>query len=150
MEQEFSKRKKYVANAKLEAFRLYDRASLELPLAIDIYKDNAVVHVFGYVAGTVLREVEKSIERLLPVKNFFYKNRTKSDLHLPQSDHKDLVIEEYGHKFSCNLSDYLDTGLFLDHRETRKWIAEESKGKTVLNTFAYTGSFSVYAVLSGR
>ncbi len=149
MEQEFSKRKKYVANAKLEAFRLYDRASLELPLAIDIYKDNAVVHVFGYVAGTVLREVEKSIERLLPVKNFFYKNRTKSDLHLPQSEHKDLVIEEYGHKFSCNLSDYLDTGLFLDHRETRKWIAEESKGKTVLNTFAYTGSFSVYAGAGG-
>lgn len=47
--------------------------------------------------------------------------------------------------FIVNLSDYLDTGLFLDHRITRQMIKEISKDKRVLNLFAYTGSFSVYA-----
>ncbi len=54
-------------------------------------------------------------------------------------------VEENGLKFLVNLSDYLDTGLFLDHRITRKMLMDESKGKKVLNLFAYTGSFSVYA-----
>ena len=48
-----------------------------------------------------------------------------------------------------NLSDYLDTGLFLDHRITRQMVKEQSSGKKVLNLFAYTGSFSVYAASGG-
>ena len=48
-------------------------------------------------------------------------------------------------KFLVNLTDYLDTGLFLDHRITRQMVREESKNKRVLNLFCYTGSFSVYA-----
>jgi 23S rRNA (cytosine1962-C5)-methyltransferase len=54
-----------------------------------------------------------------------------------------------GLKFIINLSDYLDTGLFLDHRLTRQMVSEKSKGKKVLNLFAYTGSFSVYAAAGG-
>lgn len=54
-------------------------------------------------------------------------------------------MEENGLKFIVNLSDYLDTGLFLDHRDTRKIVREKAAGKKVLNLFAYTGSFSVYA-----
>jgi 23S rRNA (cytosine1962-C5)-methyltransferase len=54
-------------------------------------------------------------------------------------------VEENGLKFIINLSDYLDTGLFLDHRLTRERIRKEAKDKKVLNLFAYTGSFSVYA-----
>jgi len=52
-------------------------------------------------------------------------------------------------KFIVNLSDYLDTGLFLDHRTTRQMVKEQSAGKKVLNLFAYTGSFSVYAAAGG-
>jgi 23S rRNA (cytosine1962-C5)-methyltransferase len=48
-----------------------------------------------------------------------------------------------------NLSDYLDTGLFLDHRITRQMVKDESKNKKMLNLFAYTGSFSVYAAAGG-
>ena len=48
-----------------------------------------------------------------------------------------------------NLSDYLDTGLFLDHRETRRLVREWSAGRRVANLFAYTGSFSVYAAAGG-
>lgn len=52
-------------------------------------------------------------------------------------------------KFKVNLSDYLDTGLFLDHRITRSMVRDEAKGKRVLNLFCYTASFSVYAAAGG-
>jgi 23S rRNA (cytosine1962-C5)-methyltransferase len=57
----------------------------------------------------------------------------------------EIIVKENDQKFIVNLSDYLDTGLFLDHRTTRQMVREQSDDKTVLNLFAYTGSFSVYA-----
>lgn len=59
------------------------------------------------------------------------------------------LIHEGGHAFWVNLSDYLDTGLFLDHREARALVGKMSAGKRVLNLFGYTGSFSVYAAGGG-
>jgi 23S rRNA (cytosine1962-C5)-methyltransferase len=56
-----------------------------------------------------------------------------------------FTVMENGLKFQVNLTDYLDTGLFLDHRPTRQMVREQSEGKRVLNLFCYTGSFSVYA-----
>ena len=61
----------------------------------------------------------------------------------------DFVITENGRKFWVNLDKYLDTGLFLDHRNTRKKVGETSAGKRFLNLFSYTGSFTVYAVTGG-
>ena len=58
-------------------------------------------------------------------------------------------VLEYGVQFWVNLTDYLDTGLFLDHRETRKYVASIASGKRVLNLFAYTCSFSVHAAIAG-
>lgn len=58
-------------------------------------------------------------------------------------------MQEGGLKFIVNLQDYLDTGLFLDHRITRNMVKEQASGKRVLNLFAYTGSFSVYAAAGG-
>ncbi|MCC7031084.1 MAG: class I SAM-dependent methyltransferase, partial [Chitinophagaceae bacterium] len=58
-----------------------------------------------------------------------------------------FTVNENGIQFLVNLSDYVDTGLFLDHRNTRKRVMSEAKGKHVLNLFAYTGSFSVYAAM---
>lgn len=156
----YKKRSEYIHKNHLEAFRLIDNGeSPAFPCAIDIYKDNAVVHVFGSTPVVKLREMEQTIHQLLNIKNFFYKNRTaqKSDVNIEaiQKDHihqacpKNIIIEEYGNIFECNLEDYLDTGIFLDHRETRKWIQQQSKNKIVLNTFAYTGSFSIYAANGG-
>jgi 23S rRNA (cytosine1962-C5)-methyltransferase len=59
------------------------------------------------------------------------------------------VVHENGVKFYVNMTDYLDTGLFLDHRPTRVMVREQCRGKDVLNLFAYTGSFSVYCALGG-
>lgn len=55
------------------------------------------------------------------------------------------LIQEYGQIFKINLSEYLDTGLFLDHRPLRAIVRSSASGKSVLNLFSYTGSFSVYA-----
>ena len=62
---------------------------------------------------------------------------------------QEFVVHEGGHRFLVNLADYLDTGLFLDHRETRALVQRLAHGKRVLNLFAYTGSFSVYAAAGG-
>ncbi len=59
------------------------------------------------------------------------------------------IVRECGLSFIVNLSDYLDTGLFLDHRPARSLVRAEAAGKRVLNLFCYTGSFSVYAAAGG-
>jgi 23S rRNA (cytosine1962-C5)-methyltransferase len=61
----------------------------------------------------------------------------------------EFIVEENGLKFIVNLNGYLDTGLFLDHRLTRERVRAEARDKRVLNLFAYTGSFSVYAAAGG-
>ena len=58
-----------------------------------------------------------------------------------------FYVNEYGAQLWVNLTDYLDTGLFLDHRLTRKMVGEMAKGKDFLNLFAYTGSATVHAAL---
>jgi 23S rRNA (cytosine1962-C5)-methyltransferase len=150
LEQNYKKRESYIKKNSLRAYRLYSQEKAFLPVNIDIYDHDAVVHVFRGIEKTIYAELEEALKRLLAIENFYYKDRTKERLALPSSGpRKEMVIEEYGHKFLINLSDYLDTGLFLDHRETRKWIAEKSKNKVILNTFAYTGSFSIYAAAAG-
>ncbi len=59
------------------------------------------------------------------------------------------LVQECGEIFKINLREYLDTGLFFDHRPLRKLVRASSKGKRVLNLFCYTGSFSVYAAAGG-
>lgn len=123
---------------------------MSLPLTVDIYQDNAVIHVLDRIEPATFKELEEALSKQLQVKDFFYKKSPKDTFDIPQSPaEKKLVLEEYGHKFLINLAEYLDTGLFLDHRETRKWIGSQSLNKVVLNTFAYTGSFSVYAAKGG-
>jgi 23S rRNA (cytosine1962-C5)-methyltransferase len=140
--------KPYLQKNNISAYRLLNSTRWR-PLTIDIYCDNAVIHVFEASALTVLDELEGVLREVVQIKDFFYKKNSKEDFVLPLSQPKKIVQEEYGHKFSVNLSDYLDTGLFLDHRETRHWIAGQSQNKVVLNTFAYSGSFTIYAASSG-
>ena len=60
-----------------------------------------------------------------------------------------FVVHEGGLKFQVNLSDYVDTGLFLDHRITRSMVRDAADGKRFLNLFGYTGAFTVYAAAGG-
>lgn len=139
----------YIHKNSLEAYRLFHAEYPPLPVAIDIYKDNAVIHLFSRVELETTLALESVLRTHFGIIDFFYKNRTKMDIELPQSSNKEITINEFGNKFHINLSDYLDTGLFLDHRETRRWIGQQSRNKTVLNTFAYSGSFSIYAARGG-
>src|SRR5205085_1241806 len=90
----------------------------------------------------------------LPVESIFMKIRQRKAGRLGQyekfAEQKiERIVPEGGLNFIINLTDYLDTGLFLDHRITRNMVREEAKGKRVLNLFCYTGSFSVYAAHGG-
>ena len=68
---------------------------------------------------------------------------------LAQTVDVDYYLPGCGHRFIVNLEAYLDTGLFLDHRITRRMVQERAAGKRFLNLFAYTGSFTVYAAAGG-
>lgn len=120
-----------------------------IPAAVDIYQDNAVIHIFSYTAPEILNDLEQALKTILQIDSFFYKDNSRDKLTIPPGPPKKIIQEEYGNRFWVNLSDYLDTGLFLDHRETRKWAAGQSRNKVVLNTFAYSGSFTVYAANAG-
>jgi 23S rRNA (guanine2445-N2)-methyltransferase / 23S rRNA (guanine2069-N7)-methyltransferase len=80
-----------------------------------------------------------------------YRRRQRGELQYERfgEEHRTLVVNEGGLRFEVNLSDYLDTGLFLDHRITRGMVREAASGKRFLNLFGYTGSFTVYAAAGG-
>lgn len=149
-------------------FRVYDHDLPEFPFCIELYGDKLYVSEYKRYHGLTEDEhddwMEKSLEVMtgvlnVPKENIFLKLRQRKPGRLGQyqkvsADQQDpaatgFVVEENGLKFIVNLGDYLDTGLFLDHRITRQMVREESAGKKVLNLFAYTGSFSVYAAAGG-
>jgi 23S rRNA G2069 N7-methylase RlmK/C1962 C5-methylase RlmI len=80
-----------------------------------------------------------------------FRDRQRGDDQYGRVDERGarFVVHEGGLKFVVNLSDYVDTGLFLDHRNTRQMVRERAAGKQMLNLFSYTGSFTVYAAAGG-
>lgn len=153
--------RKWGKRTKTDCFRIYDKEIAQYPLAIDYYSGRFCVH---YFACTRLGE-EPSIELVKEVNevlfsvfsimpdNIFWRTRKKNKETRQYEKIGDtfdfFVVHEYGAKFYINLVDYLDTGLFLDHRETRQLVAAACKGKRLLNLFSYTGSFNVHAALAG-
>lgn len=142
----------------LEAFRLYDWDIPEFPFFIDKYQDCFVISDKSRETDRDkknLLELQGAIESLFDIKksNLFIKERrkkSKEDQYQKLAvDQKLLTIREGDLKFKVNLSDYLDTGLFLDHRPLRSWLQKISRGSKVLNLFCYTGSLSVAAASAG-
>lgn len=147
----------------IQCYRVYDHDLPEFPFCIEFYGDN--IYIAEYKRRHSMTETEHDdwMEKCLDVvnevlvvskENIFLKLRQRKPGRLGQYQkygevQHEFVVEENGLKFIVNLSDYLDTGLFLDHRITRQMVREQSDGKKVLNLFAYTGSFSVYAAAGG-
>jgi len=143
----------------ITCYRLYDHDLPEFPFCIEIYEQNVYVAEYKRRHGMSEDEHDEWINRSMIVicdvlkvgeENIFLKLRQKKPGRLGQYQktaerRSEFVVEENGLKFIINLSDYLDTGLFLDHRVTRQKVRGEAKVKRVLNLFSYTGSFSVYA-----
>jgi 23S rRNA (cytosine1962-C5)-methyltransferase len=150
---------KQAKRLKLSCYRLYDHDLPEFPFCIEFYDDKLYIAEYKRRHGMTEEEhdqwMEKSIEIISETlsvnkKNFFLKLRQRKPGRLGQYQKVDevqheFIVTENALKFIVNLSDYLDTGLFLDHRITRQMISEQSNRKRVLNLFSYTGSFSVYA-----
>lgn len=153
--------RKWAQRTLTDCFRIYDRDIKEYPLAIDFYAGRFLIHFFSYdrdsddPTPTLKEEINQVLYSLfgaLPEQTFWRSRIKRSKVEQYEKiDEQEqfFTVLEYGIKFKVNLNDYLDTGLFLDHRETRKLIASLSKEKRVLNLFAYTCSFSVHAAYAG-
>jgi 23S rRNA (cytosine1962-C5)-methyltransferase len=154
---------KWAKRQGITCYRIYDMDMPEFPFCIDRYEDN--LHIAEYKANHRMTDEEHDewleacmaviSETLQTPRNQIYlKERRRLSRRTEQYEKvsiesKTAVVQEHGLKFKVNLTDYLDTGLFLDHRPLRQIFREESEGKHVLNLFAYTGAFSVYAAAGG-
>lgn len=154
---------KWAARQDLTAFRLYDLDVPEWPFAVDWYAGYA--HVMEYPRRRQLREggldeARAEVLRATCQVLALDEARVFTKTHQPQpwgrAQYQRLgtgaalvQVREHGLTFECNLGDYLDTGLFLDHRQTRARVGAEARDKRFLNLFSYTGSFTVHAAAGG-
>lgn len=153
--------RKWAKRTETNAFRIYDRDVKGYPFAIDYYDGLFCLQYFSpnpdidEPPQKLQNEVADILNALFKVdanKIFWRIRKRRQNMEQYEKlDHKKdfFIVMEHGLKFYVNLQDYLDTGLFLDHRETRHMVGAMSKGKRVLNLFAYTCSFSVHAAAGG-
>lgn len=169
--------RRWARREDVTAYRLYDRDIPEIPLALDWYRAPGCQGPAGQEAGKggaiSLALYDRPYEKdeaeeedwlvamargaceLLGVAeaDCFTKTRKRmrgsGQYERLGTAEAERIVREGGLSFIVNLSDYLDTGLFLDHRPLRARVHAESGGKRVLNLFAYTGAFSVHAAAGG-
>ncbi len=156
---------KWAKQQNISCYRLYDADLPEYAVAIDVYQGEKLwVNVQEYDPPKSI-EPHKAIARLaavlaeipkvlnIPKEQLFLKVRKKQKNTDQYEKHNELgnfhVVSEGGCQFWVNFEDYLDTGLFLDHRPMRLLIGEQAKGKRFLNLFAYTGTATVHAAMGG-
>ena len=146
----------------ITCYRLYDRDIPEIPLVVDRYEDRLHIAEYERPHDRSVSEHADWLDLMLKTAgevmdvhpaNIFMKYRDRqrgtSQYERRGSDGATFVVNEGGLKFKVNLSDYIDTGLFLDHRIARSMVRDDAAGRRFLNLFAYTGSFSVYAAAGG-
>lgn len=153
---------KWAKQQGIECYRLYDADLPEYNVAVDRYGSKVVVQEY---APPKTIDAQKARQRLfdvinatlavleLPSNQLVLKTRErqkgKNQYEKLAQKGELLLVTEFNAKLWVNLTDYLDTGLFLDHRIARRMLGEMSKGKDFLNLFAYTGTASVHAGLGG-
>jgi 23S rRNA (cytosine1962-C5)-methyltransferase len=147
----------------IHCFRFYDHDLPEFPFIIEQYENKlyvseyqrrhnmsdeahdawleASLQVVSEVTSIVVEDIYTKLRRRIVNRAVQYRKTAE--------EREEVVVEEGGLKFLVNLTDYLDTGLFLDHRLTRGMVREQCSEKRVMNLFCYTGSFSVYAAAGG-
>lgn len=153
---------KYAKRVETNAFRVYHRDIPEIPLTVDWYDKHLVIAEFSRPYEESEDEHEEALHALVdvasrtltvPKERVFLKVRKRlrgsSQYERVDKRRYEITVEERGLQFIVNLSDYIDTGLFLDHRDLRLYVARMATGKSVLNLFGYTGAFSVYCGAAG-
>jgi len=142
---------KWAKREDVSCWRVYDRDIPEVPVTLDTYDGTLVLNDFRIDPsdGTWLDELARAAQATLGAPDVFVKRRERG-LQYERLAERGVwrTVREGGHQFRVNLSDYIDTGLFLDHRLTRARVAAEP-ARSLLNLFAYTGAFSVYGAAAG-
>ena len=147
----------------VSCYRIYDHDLPEFPFCIERYEDMLYLAEYQRRHGMTEEEHESWLESCIPTiseiletpdERIYYRERRRKGGRQDQyeklaSEQEFFLAKEAGLSFRINLTDYLDTGLFLDHRITRGMVRDEAKDKRMLNLFCYTGSFSVYAAAGG-
>lgn len=142
--------------AQIECFRLYDWDSPEIRIVVDWYAGHLVVAEYERLQtmSEYLPQMAQAAALALnvPMENVHIKKRHTQVAEGPRyskldCEGKRLEVKEGEFKFLVNLTDFLDTGLFSDHRQTRNIIRKMVEGKDFLNLFAYTGAFTCAAAL---
>ncbi len=162
LKKNIKKLKSFLKKEDISCYRIYNADLPEYAAAIDIYNDYA--HVQEYMPPKTIDKT-KAFSRIqdilavipevmhIPPQNIFLKQRIKqkgANQYEKHSNERSMhQVSENGLQFLVNYTDYLDTGLFIDHRITRNMIRERAKGVDFLNLFAYTGSATVYAAAGG-
>ena len=155
--------KPWIKRDDIHCYRLYDRDIPEYSVAIDWYDGH--LHVAEYQApkaisaGTAATHLQEVLDTVQVVFNITDRSdialktrsrqRGRDQYQRIGREDKRIVVREGPAKVLVNLRDYLDTGLFLDHRPLRHWVGRESRGKHFLNLFSYTGVATVHAALGG-
>jgi 23S rRNA (guanine2445-N2)-methyltransferase / 23S rRNA (guanine2069-N7)-methyltransferase len=156
---------RWARRQEIGCYRLYDADLHEYNLAVDVYEsDKRYVHVQEYEAPDTI-DADKARQRLrhglaviplvleIPREQMFFKVRRRqkggSQYEKMDTSGEFHEVREGPCRFWVNFTDYLDTGLFLDHRNTRAMLGVLAKGKHFLNLFGYTGTASVHAALGG-
>jgi 23S rRNA (guanine2445-N2)-methyltransferase / 23S rRNA (guanine2069-N7)-methyltransferase len=162
VEKNWRSRRKWARRQQLEAYRIYDADLPDFNLVLDLYGGHLVVA--EYQAPKEIPE-EKAQRRLhdallhlpplleIPPSQVWLKKRRRQ---LPGDQYRKaaeggrrVAVREGAGQFWVNLSDYLDTGLFLDSRKVRTHLAARARGAHLLNLFCYTGTATVQAALAG-
>jgi 23S rRNA (guanine2069-N7)-methyltransferase len=153
---------KWARRLGIEAYRVYDRDIPELAFALDRYGERAHLQEYDRASQDAaapdggwldaVREAAAGALGMAPA-DVVLKRRAKRHGHAQHEKTgvagEDFVVTEGGHRFIVNLHAYLDTGLFLDHRNTRALVQAQARDRRFLNLFCYTASFTVYAAAGG-
>jgi len=157
---------KWLKRNGIDCYRVYDADIPEYALAVDVYgtEDGEWLHVQEYEPPATV-DAHQAQARLraaltalpgaldIPPKRLVFKvrrrQRGREQYERQAEQGRFLIVREGRCRLAVNLTDYLDTGLFLDHRTVRLWLAESAAGKTVLNLFCYTGAATVHAAVGG-
>ena len=147
----------------VSCYRVYDADIPEYAVAVDVYEER--IHVAEYAAPQDIPEEKaaKRLEEVLDAVQVVFKIADRHEIALKQrrrqrgaeqyqrlkQEQTKRVVHESPVKALVNLHDYLDTGLFLDHRPLRCWIRDQAKGGHFLNLFSYTGVATLHAALGG-
>ncbi len=154
--------RKWAKRIGATAWRLYDRDIPEIPLVLDIYGD----YIVGALYERPYAKAEDEEEQWLNFMTTIISHSLNKDSSLISmrrrlrqrgqnqysrlaSSGNEIIVKEGGLQFTVNIFDYLDTGLFLDHRKTRDLIRQAAHGRHILNLFCYTAAFSIYAASGG-